>query len=219
MKVGTDSVLLGAWAFHNNPRYILDVGTGTGLLALMMAQRFPSARIYGVEINPEAARLARENVAESKWKDRIEIIYMDYLSYTPPKDILFDLIVSNPPFFSNSLNSPDPDRTLARHQLGLNQNALIGKAAAHINQDGYFSVVLPFQGSRSFIDECYEMGLYLNRMTRIFPVPGKECKRVLMSFSALNTEVRDDELVLEKFGRHGYSDEYLFLVKEFYPWA
>lgn len=179
MKVGTDGVLLGAWADFGDAGRILDLGCGSGLIALMAAQR-TAAHIVGVELDVEAARQAAENVDASPFAGRIEIVCSDIRNYSPEE--AFDCIVSNPPFFEEDLLPPDAGRAAARHTKGLGFEALIANTDRLLRPSGSFCVVLPHEAARRFTILCAAVGLNLERHTAIVTVPGKAPKRSLMAF-------------------------------------
>lgn len=213
MKVGTDGVLLGAWANISNAKSVLDIGTGTGLVALMIAQRC-SSEILAIEIDKNAVNQAIENKERSPWKERISIQHTDFKTFSCDKR--FDLIVSNPPYFSDSLLSPDTRRNAARHTNGLSYYELIEGVSGLLSSKGEFSLIIP----ADTLDKIKEIGtvfnLYPIRQTNVLPKPDSMPKRVLVTFSfnnIINTET--NELVIE-LSRHQYSEEYISLTKEYY---
>lgn len=213
MKVGTDGVLLGAWAEPDKARFVLDIGTGTGLLALMSAQRNPEASIDAIEIEPEAAVQAQENVNNSPWADRIRIHPISLFDFFPPQT--YDCILCNPPFFNNSTKNPDASRTLARHSDSLPHGALLGAVVRLLQENGFFYIILPTEEATAFIRLAGEHGLHLSRLTRVLPNPGKAPKRYLMKFGFANIPAQTDELVIE-ISRHEYTPEYIQLTRDFY---
>lgn len=181
MKVGTDGTLLGAWAAAPSaPRRILDIGTGTGLIALMMAQRFPQAEVIGLDIDADAVAQACENVSLSPFSERVTILHQDIVNFQDT--ISFDAIVSNPPYFVDSLASPDRQRTTARHTVSLTYADLMKQAFRLLNDDGIFSVVIPSE-SRSRIEAaaCLQ-GFFLTRICLVRTTPRKQPKRLLIEF-------------------------------------
>ena len=181
MKVGTDGTLLGAWAAAPSaPRRILDIGTGTGLIALMMAQRFPQAEVIGLDIDADAVAQACENVSLSPFSERVTILHQDIVNFHDT--ISFDAIVSNPPYFVDSLASPDRQRTTARHTVSLTYADLMKQAFRLLNDDGIFSVVIPSE-SRSLIEAaaCLQ-GFFLTRICLVRTTPRKQPKRQLIEF-------------------------------------
>ena len=216
MKVGTDGVLLGAWVNVDNAKNTLDIGTGTGLIALMIAQRSVSSLITAIEIDSEAACQATENVLNSPWKDRIEVINIDLLDFNCSKR--YDVIVSNPPYFSQSLQSPDKQRTLARHNDHLTYSALIQKVATLLSENGRFSVIIPYDHKDEFIQLASQSRLYLQRIVAVKTTPTSVFRRVLLEFSFVESiveQLKVEELLIER-ERHQYSTEYINLTKDFY---
>jgi len=213
MKVGTDGVLLGAWTDLSHSRRILDIGTGTGLIALMLAQRCMDARITAIDLDSAAVEQAQENIQASPWKDRIEALQQDICTYHP--NGTFDTIVSNPPYFIDSLKCPDGQRSTARHTDTLDADRLIGKVSELLSPDGSFSIILPAEQTEDLIRVADEKRLYPSRQTRVITRPGLSPKRILMEFRKISTVFQPDELVIE-LERHVYSEEYIALTKEFY---
>jgi tRNA1Val (adenine37-N6)-methyltransferase len=213
MKVGTDGTLLGAWADVSISERILDIGTGTGLIALMVAQR-SNATIVGIEIDEHAARQALENVQNCPWKERIRIVCKSIQEYT--EDSLFDTIISNPPYFSKSLACPISRRNIARHTEILPFIDLITNANRLLTTTGQFCVIIPTECQADFIQLCWEQNLYLKRKTLVKTCIHKEPKRVLISFSH-NQTVNPiyDDLIIEN-DDHSYTEQYKILTREFY---
>lgn len=213
MKVGTDGVLLGAWAPVENAQRILDVGTGTGLIALQLAQRNPQAEIVAVEIDSAAAGQAAENVARSPWQDRIEVICHDFRYYESEEK--FDLIVSNPPYFVDALKCPDEQRCTARHTGGLNYDLLFRRSAQLLNEQGSICIIIPSEVEQVVTDAAWNQHLFPSRRLQVFTKPGKPCRRVLLAFGFEMRPCREERLCIETEHK-GYSDEYIALTKEFY---
>lgn len=222
MKVGTDGVLLGAWAeVRPSDRAVLDIGTGTGLVALMLAQRTEAcvaggaaARIVGVDIEP--VEQARENAAASPWGDRIGFEQTAVQAYEP--GVCFDLILSNPPFFVDSLTCPDPGRTTARHAVSLPFEELRDAVVRLLAPGGRFAVILPTDEGARF--EALSRGvLALRRRTRVRTVPRREPKRVLLEFGVpcgATEEPVDDSLAIGTGAHETYTPEYRALTRDFY---
>lgn len=213
MKVGTDGVLLGAWVNLSNSHRILDIGTGTGLIALMMAQRCNDSNITAIDIDTEAVSQANENIQASPWKDRVIAIQQDIRSFHPNKS--FDTIISNPPYFINSLKSSDTQRNTARHTDTLSAEDLIRKTADLLTEDGYFSIILPTEQIEELIQISERVGLYPSRRTHVITRPGLMPKRTLMEFCKRETPFPTNQLVIE-LDRHVYSEEYIALTRDFY---
>ena len=214
MKVGTDGVLLGAWADTHNATRILDIGTGTGLLALMLAQRAPHAEITASEIDPAAVEQAAANAQNSPWGDRIRIIGGDFGKHIFKEK--FDLIVSNPPYFCNSLKNPDEKRKTARHDDTLTQETLAKGIAEIIAKNGTACVIYPTAEGESFIKTASYFGLHCTKRTDIHPQPGSPVKRLLLQFSPTEGTTITDAITIENGERHQYTDEYIALTKDFY---
>ena len=193
MKVGTDGTLLGAWAAAPSVKCrILDIGTGTGLIALMMAQRFPESEVIGIDIDPEAVAQARENVRLSPFSERITIEQQDLMKFDDTEG--FDIIVSNPPYFVDSLECPDDQRTMARHTVSLTYDGLIRQAFRLLKDDGSLSLVIPAE-SRSLIESAASLsGFFLSRVCMVKTTPRKQPKRQLIEFRKHSVK----ELIIEE---------------------
>lgn len=214
MKVGTDGVLLGAWADPGNASRILDVGTGTGLIALMLAQR-SAANITAIEIEKNAAEEARQNAAASPWGERVEVLNISFREFTATVQSGFDLIVSNPPFFSNDQKAPDHRRTLARHNDRLPFEELIRGAVRLLNANGRLAVILPSGTGDLFEKLSSEHGLFLLKKTEIKPKPSKKVNRVLLEFGKQKAaRVTGSLTVYNEDGT--WSEAYKNLTREFY---
>jgi tRNA1Val (adenine37-N6)-methyltransferase len=216
MKVGTDGVLLGAWTDADRPGRILDIGTGTGLIALMMAQKFPAAMIDAVEIDKDAAMQAGENFRLSPWSERLRVFHTDVLDFISHKEKEYSLIVSNPPWFSRSLKASSAGRTVARHNDSLPAGGLLRCVSKLLLSGGCFSIVLPADLEGSFIRKASESGLFPSKILRVRPVPQKAVSRILMEMRFSEEALREDELIIEPEGRHCYSEAYRKLTSDFY---
>lgn len=213
MKVGTDGVLLGAWASANSPKRILDIGTGTGLISLQLAQRYHDSQITGIEIDTEAASQACENVEASPWASRINIICKDFLHYN--SDQKFNLIVSNPPYFVDSLKCPDEQRNLARHAQGLSYELLCKHASQLLDSEGNFCVIIPAE-VESHVVECAAMQqLYPCQRLYMHNKPQAPLRRVLINFSHQLIPCINKQLFIRTIDNN-YSDEYKELTADFY---
>lgn len=215
MKVGTDGVLLGSWAGEGLPvRRALDVGTGTGLIALMLAQRFPEASVDAVELDPLAAGEAGENFRNSPWSQRLKLYTMDFRDFMPEAPAIYDLIVSNPPYFRNSLRAVNELRTLARHSVHLDSTGLIRQSVSILAPEGRLCLIVPPGGKE--MDAAGSSGLYARKVMGIRTSPGKEVKRYLLEFSRQPGGREEDELSIEEGVRHRYSEAYRRLTADFY---
>ena len=215
MKVGTDGVLIGAWANCENIESVLDIGTGTGLIALMIAQR-SNAQIDAIEIDEIACEQARENVIKSPWETQINIIHKSLQNFLKSTISKYDLIVSNPPYFQNSLYAPDEKRTDARHNSNLEFEDIIQAALELLKDTGTLSIILPYLEGTMFILKAAEKGLYCVRQTKVLPNPRREPKRLLIEFMKIKKPLVEQEIIIELNKRHEYSEAYKNLTKDFY---
>lgn len=213
MKVGTDGVLLGAWTDVKNANSILDIGTGTGLIALMLAQR-SNAAIDAIEIEENAYMQATENVQASIFNDRIKVIHCSLQDFKPTKK--YDLIVSNPPYFVESLKNPVQEKALARHNDALSQEDLLAFAEKYLSENGRLAVILPVEQGRAMREKAKDYSLFCHRLTRVIPCEGANAKRLLLEFSRENQPYEETALQIETDKRHIYSDEFKRLTKDFY---
>lgn len=214
MKVGVDGVLLGAWADVKNARNILDVGTGTGLIALMLAQR-SGAKITAVEIEEKAATEAEKNVTASQWNDRVEVINTSFQNFAAKTDITFDLIVSNPPFFTNGSKASYDERTLARHNDSLPFTDLMKQASNMLNENGSLALIVPPEGFNELQELAKSNNLFLEHKTEIKPKPLKKVNRLLLQWSKQETEAQTDNLII--YNDDGsFTVEYIRLTRNFY---
>lgn len=217
LRVGTDGVLLGAWAGGDPPRTVLDIGTGTGLIALMMAQRFPLASVHAVEIE-EGARLdAFENFKVSPWADRLHLVGNDISEFAQSQPSgIYDLIVCNPPYFRDSMPSADRPALMARHQGEMNVHQLFAAVRHLLAEDGTFSMVYPYQDLAVLQTEASNAGLFMSRCCSVRTKPEKPWSRVLTEWSlGQETTIHEQHVLMEQEGR-GYSQEHLLLTKGFY---
>lgn len=218
MKVGTDGVLLGAWATADNPMRILDIGTGCGLIALMLAQRFSEADVTGIELDEEAAKDACENVVASPFSSRVRIIIGDVLRYRFEEKDGYDFIVSNPPYHEEDLLPPDEERAKARHTGGggLTFVALLESVKALLRPTGTFAVILPFHAAESFLLLAVAYGLYPCRRTEVVTRAGKAPRRILLELSFRPLPLPDSNCLILQDGTKGRSKAYSELCREFY---
>ena len=215
MKVGTDGVLIGAWTPVKSSVRILDIGTGTGLVALMLAQR-STASITALEIDEAAAAQATENINRSPWKNRIEVIQQDFKHYSSKNGISkFDTIVSNPPYFNASLKCSDEQRNKARHNDSLTYEELLAGVSGLLSQEGAFTIVIPMDVGEQIKTLAHKYGLYPSRQLFIITKPGGTPKRTLISFRFTKQTCETEELLTET-SRHHYSEKYIELTRDFY---
>lgn len=218
MKVGTDSVLLGAWTDCMSASRVLDIGCGTALLSIMIAQRNPLAIIDAVEIDHSAASQATDNVASSPFSSRIHVTNSDIFSFKPSRT--YDLIICNPPYFTTSLHSPDSTRTFARHNDSMPLSELSAYISSNLSSQGIFSVILPIDETSILDSEFSSLGLYPIRRTLVFPrIDSISPKRVLTTYAKTEKQqsaTSQDNLHIETKERHHYTDQYINLTCDFY---
>lgn len=217
MKVGTDGVLLGAWTpIENNPFSILDIGTGTGIIAMMLAQRSNAEQIDALEIDEEAYEQAVDNFENSPWNDRLFCYHAGLDEFIDEPEDEYDLIVSNPPFYSEDYKTDHSQRDIARFQDAMPFEDLIEAADLLLSENGIFSVIIPYKEEERFIDLCAEVELFPIKITRVKGSHKTQIIRSLLAFKRFELPVLDaNELVIE-ISRHEYTDEYVELVKDFY---
>lgn len=214
MKVGTDGVLIGAWADIEGAKHILDMGTGSGLIALMVAQRNEEAHIEAIDIDEGAVLQARNNIEASPWRERIVVAHSDANSYTSSQR--FDHIVSNPPFFTTTLLSPDERRAMARHCSTLSYDDIITTAERLLVPEGRLSLILPTSEAAQFRRVAFER-LWLRRETTVLTRKGDAPKRTMMEFVLCSEPLMPRVDTLEIYDDGGvYSDKYRQLTAEYY---
>lgn len=214
MKVSTDGVLLGAWTDPAKASSVLDVGTGTGLIAIMLAQR-SEALIDAVEIEPHAARQATDNAGKCPWADRIFITHTSFQDFSKHSDRKFDLIVSNPPFFSNSLKTPIDTLNLARHNDILPPEELLTGIDRLLTPEGRFCLILPYVDSSLFLVDAALYNLYCIRRTQVKATPQKKVTRVLLEFARERRKILEDELIIQELDG-SYSEKFKLLTESYY---
>ena len=215
MKVGIDGVLLGAWTPIENVQKILDIGTGTGLIALMLAQR-SEAEISAIDIDQSAVLQATENIQNSPWANRISIFEKSLQEFAKASPERYDLIVSNPPYFVNSTKTPVENRTTARHTDLLSHEELIENALKLLSPIGRISLILPVIEGEKCIEFAESMNLFCTKQVTVYPKPGVEAKRLLLEFSLIQSAKIETEITIESVTRHQYSPEFTVLAKDFY---
>jgi tRNA1Val (adenine37-N6)-methyltransferase len=213
-KVGTDGVILGAYADITDAMRILDIGTGTGLIALMLAQRC-NAEIVALEPDPASFLEASENIGQSRWSARISVENCLLQNFSPDSPD-FDLIVSNPPYFIDSLKNPDPAKSSTRHNDSLTHADILSGVRSLLKEDGKLFIILPYPEGNVFIAEAQEYGFYCNRILKIKPVPTAGIKRLVLAFSRKRTKISEKFLTIEKDKRHEFTEDYINLTKDFY---
>lgn len=226
MKIGTDGILLGAWvSLENKPENIFDIGAGTGVIALQLAQRSFAANITAVEINDSAFEQCTDNFENSPWADRLfcyhasaqefATSFAEVIEDETEKDKAYDLIVSNPPFYSEDYKTESTARDVARFNDALPFEHLIGCVDHLLSEDGVFALILPRKEEETFIALASEAGLFPKRICRVRGTLTSEEKRSLIEFTFRRTETKITALTLET-ERHQYTEDYKKLVKDFY---
>ena len=211
MKVGVDGLLLGAWVSVKDTHQILDIGTGTGLIALMLAQKIAQAQITAIEIDQESYTQAKENIARSPWNQRIHLHHVAYQDFDSPPS--FDLIVSNPPYFTER-NATQP-RAIARQQIKLSPQEIITRAKPQLKRTGRLALILPYSQASEIIEHAIAQGFLLSIRQDIRPTPTSDLKRSLLEFKLVPTRAKHKaELVIE-VKRHQHSKEYIELLKDY----
>ena len=215
MKVGTDGTLIGAWATLHSGGQILDIGTGTGLIAIMAAQRSPEAHITAIDIDSECIEQARQNVAASPWPDRIEVVHSSLQDFAPATH--FDTIISNPPYFVSSLRSTDAARSIARHTDTLSFDDLTRGVCRLLSPEGHFALILPSPEMERFRSAARGK-LFIKRCCEVWSTPTSGAKRIMAEFSSdpTTSNVATEKLIIEDSGPQCYSEEYRSLTRDFY---
>ncbi|MDL2282241.1 methyltransferase [Parabacteroides sp. OttesenSCG-928-G06] len=215
MKVGTDGVLLGAWANTEHANYILDIGTGSGLIALMIAQR-SQAQIDAIDIDNGAYIQACENSEASPFAKQINIYHQSLEDFAATTNRRYDLIVSNPPYFIDSLKPPVEKRALARHTDSLRLNDLISHSLSILSDNGRIALILPYDQEKELVDILTQEKLFIIRQTNVIPVAGGSPKRILVEITRKeNLMFQKEELTIE-IERHKYTSEYQTLTRDYY---
>ncbi len=215
MKIGVDGILLGSWAEVENARHILDIGTGCGLIAMLLAQRNKKANIIGVEIDPATAEEAGENVRSSPWPSRITIVTNAIQDFALEARQEFDMIVSNPPFFTGGTLSLNENRLAVRHTTKLSHSDLFAAVRKLLSQEGSFSVILPYLEGRRFIEMVEAYGFHLKRLCHVHPTPGGKVERMLITLGRRRTEVEQESVTIRNLDG-SFSDQYRRLTSDFY---
>lgn len=218
MKVGTDGVLLGAWANVEKSNRILDIGTGTGLIALMLAQRTPNTTtIDAIDSNELAIKQATQNIANSPWPNKVQPYQQPFQKFTESLEPTYDLIVSNPPYFVNSYKAKKQARNEARHTDSLSFQELLAGVKKCLLPTGKFCVILPFESGKNFQELAQNFSLYPTKICSIKPTPNKAPKRLLLEVSNVClSNINKQTLVIETDKRHKYTNNYQDLTKDFY---
>jgi len=219
MKVGTDAILLGAWcSLENYPNSILDVGAGTGVVALMLAQRSDAMTINAVEVDEKAHEQCVNNFEISDWSDRLfcyNASFEEFVIEMQDEEEKYDIIISNPPFYADAFETENESRNKARFTSSLTFENLISGTSKILSNEGEFSVIIPFKEEHDFTNIASLNSLYLNRVCRVKGTLTSEFKRSLLTFSFQKKILQEETLVIEK-ERHHYTQEYINLTRDFY---
>ena len=215
MKIGTDGILIGAWVNVSNKFKALDIGSGTGIISIMLCQRNLNLELDSVELSPSAIKDAKINIENCNWSNRIKLFHQDLKDFHP--DSNYDLIVSNPPYFKKSLQPSNSERSKARHQNDLKLEDIIKFSNQNLTKDGTLNIILPFEQKKEAKEFAKKHGLNSIRECAVYPKPEKAPHRILIEFSRNeNKQIIKESLVIEKAGRHNYSEDYKKLTREFY---
>lgn len=216
MKIGTDSVLLGAWAnLDFNPFSILDIGAGTGVLSLMMAQRSPAEVIDAIEIDDNAYEQCVDNFETSPWGDRLFCYHAALQEFTEEIEDKYDLIISNPPFYSEDYKTEDKQRDLARFQDAMPFEHLIEAVAKLLSKAGKFAVVIPYSEEEKLLSLASKSNLFVNNILHVQGNATSNIKRSLIEFSFCESEILTKKMIIET-SRHQYTEDYINLTQDFY---
>ncbi len=216
MKVGTDGVLLGAWADGRDAVRALDIGTGTGVIALMLGQRFPDLEVDAVEIYEAAYEEALANARAVPWSDRIRIVKASVQEFARNAGAEYDLIVSNPPFFSGGTFSDQHDRTAVRHTIKLPHGDLLAAVRRLLSREGRFCLILPLIEGLRFVELAKSYGLYCTHRVEVRPKADKPVERLLLRFEWNAKPEKQETLVIQKEGRNEWTEGYIELTRDFY---
>lgn len=216
MKIGTDSVLLGAWtSLENQPFSVLDIGAGTGILSLMMAQRSNAEVIEAFEIDAEAYEQCVENFEQSPWHDRLFCFHASLNEFSEEVEDTYDLIICNPPFYAEDYKTQNTQRDLARFQDAMPFEHLLACSSTLLSKSGKLSVIIPYSEETVFLHIASHFQLFPKRITRVKGNPKSDFKRSLIELNFEQTQTKFSELIIET-SRHQYTPEYIKLTQDFY---
>ena len=217
MKVGTDGVLLGAWATISKSAFsCLDIGAGTGLLSLMIAQRSAIEVIDAIEIDDNAYEQCVQNFENSKWNDRLFCYHASFDEFVDEIEDKYDLIISNPPFYREEISSGDKGRDQARQSASLPFEVLIKGVSHLLSESGCFQLIIPYKEEDNFIKLAHQKELFLQRITRVRGTTDSDIKRSLLEFSRVKANHIEKQILTIEKGRHNYTNEYINATKDFY---
>ncbi|KPK79839.1 MAG: hypothetical protein AMS27_17640 [Bacteroides sp. SM23_62_1] len=215
-KVGTDGVLLGSWVNISSVKKVLDIGTGTGLIALMLAQR-TKAEIHAVETDDASFLQAGENIRESPWPERISLFHSSFQDFARSNQAKYDLIVTNPPYFFDAIKSADDAKSMSRHHVRLSFHEILTGVSEVLEQSGLFALILPVIEGKIFLSLANSYGFFLKRKTDVIPVAGKKAIRYLMEFTREKEHsIQENELIVHHHTNREFTKDYRELTKDFY---
>jgi len=214
MRVGTDAILLGCWVEPAGAATILDIGTGSGLIALMLAQKSDAA-IDAIDIDETSIRQAQENIRRSPWPDRVKAYHVSLQAFVTSYQACYDLVVSNPPFYTNFYKGADKKKNVARHTDLLSYETLAYAASQLLRPGGRCCLILPYNESTRFRELALQKGFHLNRCLLIRPKVNKEVNRIIMEFSQMRKELRSEKLVI-RYPDNSYTREYMNFTSPYY---
>ena len=214
MKIGTDGILLGAWADLSDKKKGIDIGSGTGVISIMLCQRNEILEIDSIEVSERAVVDAKKNIKNCKWNKRIKLKHTDLKLFSTENK--YDLIISNPPYFKKSLKPKDLDRLKARHEESLNYKDVLNFSEKHLLKKGTINLILPIDQKQEVIEYAGKFGLYISKECIVSPKPNKNPHRLLIELSKTKKILESQSLIIENDGRHNYTDNYKKLTREFY---
>ena len=214
MKIGTDGILLGAWADCENKKNGLDIGCGTGVIAIMICQKNPIIKMTALEISNEAIKDAIINFNICKWNNNLTLYHQDLNKHIPTKK--YDFIVTNPPFYNDGIKPKNKEKSLAKHEEDLNYKSIITFAKKNLTEKGTLNLIIPFKDGKSCLSFAEKLNLHLSREYIVYPKSDKPANRLLLEFSHQKIEPKRGELVIEHEQRHQYTQDYKNLTRDFY---
>ena len=214
MKIGTDGILLGAWVKANNKKHGLDIGTGTGVIAIMQCQKNDTINMDAIDISKNAIADAEINFKNCPWKNRLSLGHKDLNKFQPIKK--YDFIVSNPPYFKDSLKPENSERTKARHSASLDLIDIFNFCKTYLSKKGTLNLILPHDQANSCKIIAKQFNFHTSRECLVYPKPNKNPHRVLFEFQEENVPFQAEEIIIEDNGRHQYSKYYKKLTRDFY---
>lgn len=216
MKVGTDGVLLGAWADVADAKTALDIGTGTGVIAIMLGQRTDDMTIHAVEIEGDACEQAQENMANAPWADRLKVFHTSIQDHAKSFPDKYDLIVSNPPFFTGGTFSNNQDKNSVRHTIKLPHGDLLSAVRTLLSPQGRFAIILPYIEGLRFQELAKTYHLYMTKVLEVKPKEDKPVERLLMQFEREKKPLEQEELIIQRDGANEWTGDYIALTGDFY---